>query len=74
MSDQTRKALEVKRKHEDTWMNIEGVVAVGLGMVDEEIGIIVSVKKDAGDIRGKIPSVVDGVPVVIQHSGEISAL
>ncbi len=74
MSDQTRKALDVKRKHEDKWMNIEGVVAVGLGMVEEEIGIIVSVKKDDGDIRKKIPSAVDGVPVVIRHSGEISAL
>lgn len=74
VSDQHRKAFDVKQNHEESWMKLKGVVAVGLGIIGGETGIIVSVKKDSDLIRKKIPPAVDGVPVVIKQAGEISAL
>lgn len=74
MSDKTRKARQVKQRHEESWMAIQGVNAVGVGLTaGRKIGIIVSVSGEAGKIRKQIPARVEGVPVEIQITGEFKA-
>lgn len=73
MTEQTQRAIIVKRKNEKQWMKLEGVVAVGVGMVEEQAGIIISVEDDPKLIRKQIPSSINGVKVVIQQTGEIRA-
>ncbi len=73
MSDQTQRAIDAKRKHEESWMRLDEVVAVGVGMDDNQPAIIISVKAAADDIRRQIPSRVEGVKVVIRQTGEIKA-
>lgn len=56
-------------------MTLPGVVAVGIGLVSGgKTGIVVSVAKNLNEIRSKIPSVVEGIPVEVQETGEIRAL
>jgi hypothetical protein len=79
-----QRALAVKRRHELALMRKANVVAVGVGLrtqqgaLTDEICIVVSVRRkvpaaqlQAGDV---IPPVLEGVPVDVQATGEISAL
>ncbi|MFQ5604001.1 MAG: hypothetical protein ACE5HS_12100 [bacterium] len=75
MSEQFIKIKNVKRKYEQKWMAMPGVVGVGIGMTSGEVvGIIVSVKEDKPQIRAQIPQTVEGIPVEIQLTGEFKAL
>jgi len=75
MSDSIKKIKKIKQKYEREWLRIEGVVAVGIGnLANGAPGIIVSVKKDAKEIRRQIPETVRGVAVEIRETGEIRAL
>ncbi len=53
---------------------MEGVVAVGVGLRDQTPCIIVSVAGEPSAFAGRIPSVVENVPVVVEPSGEIGPL
>lgn len=69
------KIRDVKKKHESAWMAMEGVVAVGIGLVaGSKPGIVISVSKNPAQIRQKIPATVEGIAVEIQETGEIRAL
>lgn len=83
-SEVMQRALAVKRRHELALMRKANVVAVGVGLrtqqgaLTDEICIVVSVRRkvpaaqlQAGDV---IPPVLEGVPVDVQATGEISAL
>jgi len=65
---------QVQESHTEEWMAIPGVegTAIGLSEVKPCILILSSVK--ASHLRGKIPSVVQGYPVVIQETGTFNAL
>lgn len=63
----------VKRKHEKSWMEIDGVVAVGVGLIDEKTGIIVSVEKEPATMRKLFPSSIEGIPIAIRQTGQIEA-
>jgi hypothetical protein len=73
MRDQMQHALIVKQNHEKNWLRLKGVVAVGIGMVEDKTGIIVSVENDAWLTQNKIPSSVDNVPIKVQTVGRIEA-
>lgn len=73
MSEQEKKAVEVKRNYEKQWLTIRGVVAVGVGITEGRPGVIVSVDKSPDSVAKQIPEVVDGVKVVIRQTGEIKA-
>jgi len=75
MSNQIEKIREIKRKCEKDWLAIDNVVAVGVGRTsDGSIGLIVSVKENAGKIRKQIPSRINGIVIEVQETGEIKAL
>lgn len=74
MKDPMKTALKVKRKNEKKWLRLKGVVAVGIGRIENNPGIIVSVENDAWLAQNKIPSIIDNVQVKIQTVGRIKAL
>ena len=75
MPDLMEKIKKIKKKHQQEWLQIDGVVAVGIGnLSDGTPGIIVSVKKNAREIRRQIPETIEGVGVKIQETGELKAL
>ncbi|MBL8057497.1 MAG: hypothetical protein JNK29_12395 [Anaerolineales bacterium] len=83
-SEAMQRALAVKRRHEQELMRKANVVAVGVGLrsragtLTGEICIVVSVRRKvpAADLSpaDRIPAVLDGVPVDVQATGEITAL
>jgi hypothetical protein len=74
MTDPMKTALKVKQNHEKKWLRLKGVVAVGIGRIENKPGIIISVENDAWLSQYKIPSSVDNVPIKIQSVGRIEAL
>lgn len=70
----TKKARQVKQQYEKNWLSIEGVTAVGIGLIDNEhVGIIISVRDDVAAARQTIPEEVEGIRVKIQKTGEFRA-
>ncbi len=68
------KITQVKRDHEKEWLNLEGVVSIGVGQTKtRRKGIIIGVKKITREIAAHIPFEVDGVPIEIAESGEVKA-
>ncbi len=66
---------EVKRAHEARWMEMEEVVAVGVGQLEDgEPGIVVSVRSGADEVRTSLPDSVDGVSVEVRTIGDVRAL
>ncbi len=74
MKDPMKIALKVKRKNEKKWLRLKGVVAVGIGKVGDNIGIIISVENESEIPIVKIPALVENVPVKFQSVGRIEAL
>lgn len=75
MQDQLEEIRQIKRKHENDWLKIDGIVAVGIGMTaSKKMGIIISTKINPKLLTDKIPSVLQGIPIEMQHTGEIKAL
>lgn len=72
MGDQSKVAV-VKEQYEKEWLAINGVAGIGIGKVDERMGIIISVIDDVEIIRKKIPSEIEGVPIEIKQTGAFNA-
>ena len=65
----------VRTRCESQWMNLEGVVGVGIG--ESRQGkpiIIVYVEAMTEELRKAIPTMVDGFDVSIAETGELEAL
>ena len=65
---------EVIREHARELMSIPGVVGVGQGLCDGKSCIKIFVAGKTAEMEQKIPSVLDGFPVVIEVTGPIKAL
>lgn len=74
MNDLMKKALKVKQDNEKKWLRLKGVVAVGIGRIENMPGIIISVENDDWLTQNKIPSFIKNVPIKIQSVGRIEAL
>lgn len=75
MDEKLEKARQVKRAHEKEWLAIEGVVAIGIGIVQNgEPGIVISTKVAPSAMPRAIPEIVDDVHIEVRQSGEITAL
>ncbi len=72
MSEQT--IQDVLKEHTDEWMSIPGVVGTAIGEFEDKPCIKVFVAKETRELTQKIPSEVEGFPVVIEETGEIRAL
>jgi len=73
-SEHADRLRSVKQKYAPRWLAFEGVVAVGIGTRDQTPCIVVSVAEEPSAFAGRIPSVVESVPVVVEPSGEIGPL
>ena len=74
MPNQLEKVKEIKIKYEKTWINIDGVTAVGIGKTsDGGTGLIVSVIEKTEKIRKMIPDKINGISIEIQVTGELRA-
>ncbi len=65
---------QVLDQHTGEWMALPGVVGTGIGERDGKPCIKVFVAKKTAELEKKIPSQVDGYPVVIEETGEFKAL
>jgi hypothetical protein len=75
MTEDQQKIREVKRKYEEKWLSIKGIVGIGIGTLsDENIGIVISVIRLEKGIQEKIPDQIEGVKIEIRETGEFKAL
>jgi hypothetical protein len=65
---------QVQEEHTAAWMAIPGVVGTAIGLHEGKPCIMVLIATDSEEIRGQIPAIVEGYPVVVQYTGEIRAL
>jgi hypothetical protein len=65
--------LEVKSRHEDELMAINGVVGVGVGERDGSFCIVVYLEEDSEELKSRIPEWVEGFPVTTEVTGPIEA-
>ncbi|MHC4425935.1 MAG: hypothetical protein ACYSYV_07555 [Planctomycetota bacterium] len=65
---------QVLKEKTDEWMGIPGVVGTAIGMFEDKpcIKILTSTKEK--QLCAKIPSAVEGYPVIIEETGEFRAL
>jgi hypothetical protein len=64
---------KVFNQNESRLMAVPGVEGVGIGGTRARPVILVMVRKDAAAMAGKLPREIDGIPVKVEVSGEISA-
>lgn len=73
MAPSMDRVLQVKRKHENAWLSIDGVVAVGVGTTSDNLAaIVVSVASGSAPVRARIPQAVEGVPVEVRVTGQLN--
>jgi len=65
---------QVQEEHTDEWMAIPGVEGTAIGLFEGKpcIKVFTSSKKE--QVRAKIPSTVEGYPVIIEQTGQFRAL
>jgi hypothetical protein len=81
--DPTARAIDVKRRYQDDLMRKANVVGVGVGVrraggqPTDDIAVVVMVSRKLPiaqlDPEDVVPSQIDGVPLDVQETGEISA-
>jgi len=71
---QQKSIEEVLKTHTPNLMSIPGVIGTAIGEQKGESCIIVLVIEKTSELTGKIPSTIEGFPVIIKQTGEIRAL
>lgn len=64
---------QVQQECTDAWMAIPGVIGTAIGQREGKPCILVLTASNTVQVRRKIPSTVEGYPVVVQYTGEIRA-
>lgn len=70
----TKTIEQAQQDHTDAWMVIPGVVGTGIGQNKGKPCILILTASNTERVRQKIPSTVEGYPVVVQYIGEVRAL
>ncbi len=71
----TERTIEqVQEEHTDDWMAIPGVEGTAIGLYEGKPCIKIFTSKKPHEIRAKIPSTVEGYPVIIEETGAFRAL
>ena len=65
---------QVQEEHTDAWMAIPGVEGTAIGLSEGKPCIKIFTSSKPQQIREKIPSKVEGYPVIIEETGEFRAL
>ena len=69
-----RNIEQVQQAHTNQWMEIPGVHGTGIGLFEGKPCIKIFSSKKAEELRGKIPSEVEGYPVIIEVTDTFQAL
>ena len=65
---------EVKKQHEAQFLEMNGVVSIGIGLdPDGNQAIIVGLDGSCPETEANIPKTIEGFPVVVQTIGSIKA-
>lgn len=64
---------QVLKENTDRWMSIDGVVGTALGEFKDKPCIKVLVDKKNSEMIERIPSTIEGYPVVIEETGRFRA-
>jgi hypothetical protein len=64
---------QVQQEHTDAWMAIPGVVGTATGQREGKPCILILTASNTQEVRRKIPSTIEGYPVVVQYIGEVRA-
>jgi len=65
---------QVQEEHTDAWMAIPGVEGTAIGLFEGKSCIRIFTSSKSQEIRAKIPSTVEGYPVIIEETGAFRAL
>ena len=69
-----RSIEQVLKDNTDQWLAITGVEGAAIGLFEGKPCIRIFISSNAQEFRDKIPSNIDGYPVVIEETGEFRAL
>ncbi len=69
-----RTIQQVQQEHTDAWMALPGVIGTAIGRRGNQPCILVLTETGADRISGALPSMVEGYPIVVEHTGNIRAL
>lgn len=64
--------MEMRDRHEQELVKIQGVVGVGIGQGENGPAISVYVERDTPAIREIIPTSIDGVEVVVEEGDSLA--
>ena len=71
----TERTIEqVQEEHTDEWMAIPGVEGTAIGLYEGKPCIKIFTSRKPQHLRDKIPSTVEGYPVIIEETGAFRAL
>ncbi len=65
---------QVQEEHTDDWMAIPGVEGTAIGLFEGKPCIKIFTSLKPQQIRDKIPSTVEGYPVIVEETGAFRAL
>jgi len=65
---------QVQEEHTDEWMAIPGVEGTAIGLYKGKPCIRIFTSSKPKEVRAKIPSKVEGYPVIIEETGQFRAL
>jgi len=65
---------QVQEEHTDDWMAIPGVEGTAIGLFEGKPCIKIFTSRKPQQLRDKIPSTVEGYPVIIEETGAFRAL
>jgi len=65
---------QVQEEHTDEWMDIPGVEGTAIGLYEGKPCIKIFSSVSADQLEDKIPSSVEGYPVIIEEMGMFRAL
>ena len=70
-----RRSIEqVQEDYTEKWLNISGVEATAIGLENNNPCIIVFSSIEAKKLRERVPSTVEGYPVIIKQTDKFHAL
>ncbi|UCE50277.1 MAG: hypothetical protein JSW47_08945 [Phycisphaerales bacterium] len=69
-----RSIEQVHEEYTAQWMEIPGVQGIGIGLFEDKPCIRIFSSVPAEELKDKIPSVVEGYPVIIEETGTFHAL
>ena len=60
---------QVQQAYTNEWMEIPGVEGIAIGFFEDEHCIKILSSRPVEELKGKIPSVIEGYPIIIEETG-----